>query len=289
MSNPVTSDPKAIVIRDITELPEMRQLEVLQKEVWGVEDVDVYPALAFRPQVAVGAVLVGAFYEDRMVGFVFGFPGVVNGETILHSDMLGVLPEFRRYGLGYLLKLAQREHALQAGYRRITWTFDPLQLRNANLNFARLGVTSTRYLVNFYGETSSFLHSSGTDRLWVDWMIDSDRVRDRIELSSTKKISKEELEGTQTLVKVAANDQPETVTVDQLAARLVIEIPSDINELVKRADGSAQRWRESTRDAFTRALEAGYRVEEFVVSERDTNNVGCYVLVRGSSFDFVDR
>jgi predicted GNAT superfamily acetyltransferase len=278
MSNPATADPKAIVIRDITELPEMRQLEKLQKEVWGVEDLDVYPALAFRPQVAVGAVLVGAFYEDRMVGFVFGFPGVEHGETILHSDMLGVLPEFRRYGLGYLLKLAQREHALQAGYKRITWTFDPLQLRNANLNFARLGVTSTRYLVNFYGETSSFLHSSGTDRLWVDWMIDSNRVRDRIEQGSSKKISNEELEGTQRLVNVAAADQPETVPVDQLAERLAIEIPSDINELVKRADGSAQRWRESTRDAFTRALDSGYTIEEFVVLDDATRSVGCYLL-----------
>jgi predicted GNAT superfamily acetyltransferase len=277
MSNP---DPKAIVIRDIIELSEMHQLEVMQKEVWGVDDLDVYPVLAFRAQVAVGAVLVGAFYESEMVGFVFGFPGIVNGETILHSDMLGVKPEYRRFGLGYLLKLAQRERALEAGYKRITWTFDPLQLRNANLNFARLGVTSTRYLVNFYGETSSFLHSSGTDRLWVDWMIESERVRDRVEQEVIKNLSADDIAERQVLVKVGDGDQPISLPVDELAERVVIEIPKDINEIVKRADGSAQRWRESTRGAFTRALDAGYMVEEFVPVERDSRTVGCYMLTK---------
>lgn len=278
-----TPDPKAIVIRDITELSEMRQLELMQKEVWGVDDLDVYPVLAFRPQVAVGAVLVGAFYENEMVGFVFGFPGVVNGETILHSDMLGVKAEYRRFGLGYLLKLAQRERALEAGYKRITWTFDPLQLRNANLNFARLGVTSTRYLINFYGETSSFLHSSGTDRLWVDWMIESKRVKDRVERGLLNKLSIEELKERQTLVRVGPDNQPTSTSVDQLSNRVVIEIPSDINELVKRADGTAQRWREATRKAFTRTLDAGYLVEDFVVSERYSRTVGGYLLTKSGT------
>ena len=271
-------NPKAIVIRDITEVPEMRQLEVLQKEVWGVDDIDVYPALALRAQVAVGAVLVGAFFETQMVGFVFGFPGIEHGETILHSDMLGVLPDYRRFGLGYILKLAQRERALLTGYKRITWTFDPLQLRNANLNFSRLGVTSTRYLVNFYGETSSFLHSLGTDRLWVDWMIDGERVRDRIERDLIKKPSLDEIAARQVLVKVGGEDQPVSLPADELGERLVIEIPKDINEIVKRADGIAQRWREATRGAFTRALDAGYMVEDFGPVERDAHTVGCYLL-----------
>ena len=277
MSSP---DPKAIVIRDIIEQSEMHQLELMQKEIWGVDDLDVYPALAIRPQVAVGAVLVGAFYESEMVGFVFGFPGVVNGETILHSDMLGVKSEYRRFGLGYLLKLAQRERALEAGYKRITWTFDPLQLRNANLNFARLGVTSNRYLVNFYGETSSFLHSSGTDRLWVDWMIESERVRDRVERGVIKNLSVDDIAERQVLVKVGDQDQPVSLPVDELSGGVVIEVPKDINEIVKRADGSAQRWRESTRGAFTRALDAGYVIEEFVVVERDSRTVGCYLLTK---------
>jgi len=61
----------------------------------------------------------------------------------------------------------------------MTWTFDPLQSLNAHLDFAKLGVVADAYKINFYGEsTSSFLHKigTGTDRLWVTWLLDSERV-----------------------------------------------------------------------------------------------------------------
>ena len=104
--------PQTIVIRDIETLDEMHEVEQLQREIWGVSDLDVLPALALRPQKEVGAILMGAFTGGRMVGFVFGFPGILNGETIIHSDMLGVRPEYRSQSLGYMLKLAQRDAAL---------------------------------------------------------------------------------------------------------------------------------------------------------------------------------
>src|SRR5688572_18923769 len=174
MGGHVGITPRTIVIRDIETLDEMHEVENLQREIWGSSDLDVLPALVLRPQKEVGATLIGAFAEDRMVGFVFGFPGILNGETIIHSDMLGVSKEYRSQNVGYLLKLAQRSAALALGVRRITWTFDPLQSRNAHLNFNKLGVIADRYLVNYYGETSSFLHRAGTDRLWVSWLLDRD-------------------------------------------------------------------------------------------------------------------
>ena len=52
----------------------------------------------------------------------------------------------------------------------MTWTFDPLRSLNAHLNFSKLGVISDSYRVDFYGpQTSSHLHTNGTDRLWVTW------------------------------------------------------------------------------------------------------------------------
>src|SRR5262249_13712475 len=140
----------------------------------------VFPALALIPMREVGAVLIGAFDSERLVGFVFGFPGHEHGRLILHSDMLAVCPEYRSLGLGYQLKLAQRKRALTQGIDTITWTFDPLQALNARLNFGKLGVTATRYCVNYYGETTSFLHQNGTDRLWVTWQLKSARVEDRL-------------------------------------------------------------------------------------------------------------
>ncbi len=274
MSKQTPASTKSIVIRDITDLAEMRELESLQREVWGVQDIDILPALAIKPQVEVGAVLIGAFCDGAMVGFVFGFPGIINGKTILHSDMLAVKPDFRRHRLGYLLKLAQRESAMKKGIDCITWTYDPLQLRNASLNFIRLGVTSNRYVIDFYGETTSFLHSFGTDRLWVEWYLKSDRVNNLIVNPEPTPDQKQDLP---ILVSVGDDEEPVGKPFEG-ASEVLIEIPEDINRLVSRNDGCAQRWRAATQEAFVNAMSKGYTVEEFFVTSRESRKIGNYLL-----------
>jgi chorismate synthase len=264
----------AVVIRDIVDLAEMRELEDLQKEIWGVADREVFPALAFRPITAVGGVLIGAFVAGRMAGFVFGFPGLENDQVILHSDMLAVRPEYRSQGIGYKLKVAQRQRALEKGIERITWTFDPLQLVNASLNFSRLGVVSNRYLVHFYGETTSFLHSTGTDRLWLTWHLNSERVKLRLS-EPTPATQSGDFDRANMLVRVAQDDEPLVETDVSFSGNVVIEIPHDINSLPRDLK---VRWREATRHAFVRALDHGYVVEDFYRSKRDGTNVGRYLL-----------
>lgn len=256
-SQPVTT-PKNIVIRNLETLEEMHEVERLQQEIWGMSEHDLLPALALRPQVEVGAILMGAFDDGRMVGFVFGFPGIYKGEMIIHSDMLGVVSAYRSQKLGYLLKLAQRDAALAMGVKRITWTFDPLQSRNAHLNFGKLGVIADRYLVNYYGETSSFLHRSGTDRLWVTWLLD----RERAPIGDVENIP--------VLVRVGPNNEPVPGNADYTNQKLIIEVPGEPNPEV---------WREPTRAAFTSALDAGYIVNDFHVIERNDRKAGAYLLV----------
>lgn len=263
-----------IVIRDVTGIAEMREVERLQKEVWGVTDLDVLPALVMRPQTDLGAILMGAFASEKMVGFVFGFPGIHNGKTIIHSDMLAVAPEFRAYGLGYLLKLAQREKAIEMGIDEISWTYDPLQLRNANLNFGKLGIVAERYEVNYYGETSSFLHNFGTDRLWAKWELNSERVKERIKLAGPPRDLANVVQELPVLVQVGDDDEPLTMKVGT-GPRVALQIPSDINKLKAEGGGKAERWREATREVFTSLMESGYVVEEFVVND---NRAGSYIL-----------
>jgi len=257
-------------IRKIESLAEMREVERLQREIWGVDDLEVYPALALKPQTEVGGILIGAFDEGRMVGFVFGFPGILAGETIIHSDMLGISENYRSHNLGYLLKLAQREAAIERGIERITWTFDPLQSRNAHFNFNKLGVIADRYYVDYYGVTSSFLHRFGTDRLWVTWLLNSERVKSRIE--GMKPTAPGDVDQLLHLVRVGENVEP---IIDEFRneSQLVIEIPTEIT-------ANHERWREATRKAFTEAMNAGYVVEEFYVSKRGELKIGSYLLNR---------
>src|SRR6476619_1467263 len=104
-----------IIIRAIRGISEMRAVEDLQREVWAVNDRDIFPALALIPMVDVGAILIGAFDRKELIGFVFGFPGIEDGQSTIHSDMLAVKSEYRSQQLGYRLKLAQRESALAKG------------------------------------------------------------------------------------------------------------------------------------------------------------------------------
>src|SRR5215510_9310000 len=161
-----------ITIREIDKLAEMRAVEELQKEVWGIPDLDVVPMTHLVAARAAGGVLIGAFDGYALVGFVYGFPSFERGQLAHHSHMLAVKPAYRNFDLGRRLKLAQRDHVKAQGIELISWTFDPLQSLNAHFNFNKLGVIADRYLPNFYGhDAASFLHQTGTDRLWVSWFV----------------------------------------------------------------------------------------------------------------------
>lgn len=283
-----------IVIRGIETLDEMGAVEELQRVVWQCADIDVVPRILLHPACEVGGVLVGAFDSARLVGFAFGLVGIERGALSLHSHMLAVLPAYRARSLGARLKFAQRERALSRGIKRMTWTFDPLQARNAHLNFARLGVVSDDYRVNYYGDVStSPLHTAtDTDRLWVTWRLDSERVARRghspsggagWQTSAELERARVELSDARPLVSVGEEGEPVTARLAPGAhvGLVLIEIPPDINALQRGDLARARRWREATRTAFRAALSAGYMVEEFFRTSRG----GAYLLRRSGAAD----
>jgi predicted GNAT superfamily acetyltransferase len=270
-----------IVIRDIDLISQIRQVEELQKEVWGFSDRDVVPTDQLLVAKEVGGLLIGAFVEESLVGFVYAMLSTEQDRLQFHSHMLAVKPDYRNLGLGYKLKLAQRERALARGITRMTWTFDPLQCMNAHFNLAKLGVVSDRYKINFYGEsTSSFLHRHGTDRLWVTWLLDSERVCRRLESGTHAHALPAGLDTLTHLVELGSGDGPKGAQTTHLAGQrqVFIEIPEDIGTLELRDSGLAMAWCDATRQAFTIAISAGYLVEEFYIAERDGRRFGCYGL-----------
>ena len=273
-----------IVIRDIESISETKQVEELQKEVWGVADREVIPFDQLLVIKEVGGTLVGAFDSDSVVAFVYGFLSYQRDRLQIHSHLLAVKPAYRNLGLGYRLKLAQRERALARGITDITWTFDPLQCQNGYLNFAKLGVLCDRYKVNCYGEsTSSFLHQHGTDRLWVTWRLDSVRVRGRLPGDSLGTNPLVETGEAVCLVELGNDDAPCSQEPAGIpgARHVLIEIPGDIGELGHRRPDLAVAWREATRRAFTTTIEAGYLVENFYRHSQNGRRLGVYVLTLG--------
>jgi glycine betaine transporter len=66
----------AIEIQPIEEHSDHRKLEELQRVIWNMADVDVIPGRTMHAIDFNGGVLLGAFDDDEVVGFVFGVIGV---------------------------------------------------------------------------------------------------------------------------------------------------------------------------------------------------------------------
>ena len=149
----------------------------LQQRIWGFDREDIVPAAIFVVAQHTGGHAYCAFDGDRAVGFALAFSAERDGLRFWHSHMVGVLPEYQNLGVGRMLKLHQREEAIRAGVPRIEWTFDPLELRNAHFNIARLGVIIRHYVPDFYGGSTSPLHGTlPTDRFVAEWHLRSSRV-----------------------------------------------------------------------------------------------------------------
>lgn len=281
-----TINERRFQVRQAHTESDFHEIEEIQREAWGFSDLDIVPMAHLVASGWAGGICLCAFEGDRMIGFVYGFPGYEQGRASIHSHMLAVRRDSRNFQAGFYLKLAQRQVAIEKGIDEITWTFDPLQSLNAHLNFNKLGVVSRRYIVNFYGEASSSpLHQGfGTDRLWVNWLLTSDRVKRSVERQGALRPADDSELATvgPALVVRREGDYPRTAELagGLTANRCLIEIPHDITALKQRDPQAAIRWREATRAAFLAALEKGFLVEDLLKTGENTAPRWFYTLTR---------
>lgn len=278
------SEPANIVIRDLTTIDEFRQVVALEQAIWGYTDQgDLVTVPVFIFTVHRGATLIGASEPSgRMVGFAYAVIGMKDRRPMQWSHMAGVLPEFRG-GLGFRLKLAQRERALAQGLDLIEWTFDPLQAMNAHFNFAKLGGVAEEYAANFYGESTSALHrGTPTDRLVLSWMINEPHVIRRLERTPALGARSHDVAAAPTVNTTRmAGEWRETAVIDLTLddRRVWIEIPTGFTEMQQRAPDRALRWRLDVRQMFEAYFAKGYRAVDFVLQRE--HGFGRYLLARG--------
>lgn len=170
-----------VEVRACCTLAEFAACMEIERRVWGSADLDVVPLPIFVVAAETGGQVLGAFRDDRMVGFTLALAAFREARPALHSHMTAVLAEERDQGVGQQLKRFQRQEALDRGIELVEWTFDPLELKNAYFNLERLGAIACAYLPNLYGRTTSPLHAGlPTDRLLAEWWLRSPRVEARL-------------------------------------------------------------------------------------------------------------
>jgi predicted GNAT superfamily acetyltransferase len=269
------------MIRDLTSIEEFRQVVELERQIWGYTDAgDLVTVPVFCFTLHRGGTLVGAFDGDRLVGFAYAVVGMKHGKPMHWSHMAGVL-ESHRGGLGFQLKLAQRDRAIAQGIDLIEWTFDPLQTMNAHFNFAKLGGVSEEYAVNFYGESTSTLHrGTPTDRLVLSWKITEPHVVRRLEKTPTEMgVRAAEVADAPVVNQTSMEGKWHTTTamdLDRTDRRVWIEIPVGFTDMQQQAPDLALDWRLKSREMFQAYFGRGYRVVDFVLQRKA--RIGRYLL-----------
>jgi len=227
-----------IQIRECATIKEFDACIKLQRDVFGLPDLEISPRRHLIVSRQAGGWTLGAFVEDRLVGFVHHLVAIQAGEIAGYSHMMAVAVDYQNKGLGAQLKWAQRERALSEGRKFIKWTWEPMRARNAHFNLNRLGAIVEGYAENFYGTDFSLgrtaQNESGggidSDRVFASWHLRGDRVAE-----------------------LAEGRQPRSLGVPACT----ISIPADWMALLRDDLSLARRELLRVRQEFTQAFASG--------------------------------
>jgi predicted GNAT superfamily acetyltransferase len=287
-----------IRIRPLSSVEDFRAAESLQRDIWSGSDIDVIPLHVLITAARNGGLVLGAFDGPALAGYVFGFLGLREAQGIplrqrlKHcSHQLGVHPDYRGRGIGLLLKLAQREHVRELGLCLVTWTYSPMEARNAALNVCRLGGICRTYLPDLYGEMADDLNAGVlSDRFLVEWRIESAYVSERLERGAGAAERQQRLQqhlSSATILNPARGDfdpaPPERILAPE-GSEVLVEIPADFREVRRRDAGLARAWQRQAREIFPRAFDRGYVVTDLLHGTSSGRPRTFYLL----STDFLD-
>lgn len=251
-----------ISIRPVTTIAECQAIERLQIEIWGTTELDVTPGPLMLIIAKEGGIVLLALDGTEPIGFSYGLLALTPENRLkLASHQTGVLPAFQSSRIGYQLKLAQREAALARQLDLVTWTFDPLQGRNAYLNLNKLGAVCNTYWRHLYGDMPDALNRGlPSDRFRVDWWIASAYVARRLARQTparTPAPSAYPLINPATVLPSGFLAAPSTFDPPH-EPFCWLQIPPDFPVLKAAAPDLALRWRLHTRDVFEAYFGAGY-------------------------------
>src|SRR6201988_383144 len=280
----------APVIKLLETPEEMSLVEALQRAVWEGSETDVVPAHVFITAVHNGGFVIGAFIDNQIIGFVFGFPGLEatpDGPRPKHcSHMMGIHPNYRDSGVGFALKRAQWQMGRHQGLDHITWTYDPLLSRNARLNIAKLGAVCNTYRRSEYGDMRDGLNAGlPSDRFQVDWWINTRRVDRRLSKRARRPLRLDNFAKADLQPLYSVHHQTESWPrppehFSALEGHLALaEIPADFIALKAADFPLARDWRFFSREVFETAFAEGYIVTDFVFDQGRS----FYVLSNGES------
>jgi predicted GNAT superfamily acetyltransferase len=283
--------PIPITIRELSTLAEAEECEDLQLKIWPPHQGTVgfcIPIHLLVSQRDIGGVVLGAYVEERIIGFIYAVPAHDRaGRPYHYSCLAGVHPEFQHGGVMERLKWRHADIALAQNIKQIRWTYDPLQGANANLNIKKLGGIVKDYKINYYGIRaggSPQNYGMPSDRFVVEWNISGHGISAphipaslrHVDLLNSHECS---LANTVLLDETGLPFIKDFV-LDLSSRQVLVEIPDNFARIRRHTSkGNLDiEWRLKTREIFTNYLKLGYTVIGFFSENEDDRRRSFYLL-----------
>ena len=250
-------DRTDVAIRDLSSVEDVQAMAALLDRIW--EEPRIVTPELLRALATHGNLVLGAFLGEELVGAQMAFLGLEEGRPILHSHVTGIAPEHQHRGMGFRLKLAQRDWALARDIEVVTWTFDPMISRNAYFNLSKLGALGSRFHRDFYGPMDdAFNAGERSDRLEARWELPHPRV------DSSLRGERPEPDAAGAVAIVDDRDGEPVLRPDREGDRLLVRVPPDYLALREKDRDAARAWRDAVADGLEEAFGRGHRATGFL-------------------------
>lgn len=239
----------------------------LQRAILGDRARSVWAVPALTAVCQSGGLILGARKAEddaaRLCGALVDLVADVDGYPARHTVFHGVLQSARNRGVGHSLRTAERAICQQEGVDLVFWSLDPLRSDEAHLAFNKLGALATEHRRNLYGEVHDSANLGlATDRLHLEWWIDSPRVVSildrgnpaphfRLGIHEMDVLTETRLLQSGVRMLVGYDDAPR-------AEHVLAEIPVDLDRIRALDVAAARDWRMQSRAVFELLFERGY-------------------------------
>ena len=223
-------------IRQLRQPAEFQECIRVQREIWGLEPENSMSPLTINnlamPKPKVGVVL-GGYVQGKMIGLQVLIPTTEPG--LIFGHLFGLRAPYRDAGLGYKFHQGMITHLKSKGFKRVSWTFDPLEGRNAHSYLNKLGGTVSHYIVNHYAEYCERFKGMPQDRFLF-----------RLDLDQKPPAALSDKH-----LKMALIQHPIATAVDMPRSDTVlVNIPRNLQKLRKERPQLALKYRMETREVF---------------------------------------
>jgi predicted GNAT superfamily acetyltransferase len=257
-----------IAVEPLQTIEEMRSAVALQRSVLGEHAREAWTLPQLLDVEQSGGLLLGAHEttaqgSSALHGILVDLVADVDRYPSRRTVAWGVHPRLRNRGIGLSLREAERRTHQGRGVDLVVWDVDPLLSSALHISLNKLGGIATAYRQDVLGGARD-AQSPGlaTDRLRIEWWIDSPRVIGMIDRHLPPPHHHVGLHEMTVLTKTRILQSGVRTPIGEAeapsASHVLVEIPEVLGEMQMRDYEAAIQWRLQTRGVLRTLFDLEY-------------------------------